>query len=160
MAIQPRFAQAILNGDKTVEFRKRGLARDIDTVLIYETAPTQRIVGQFTVDGMVMCTPDQLWSDHGSAGAIDHDDFLRYYAGRENAVGIMVGDRTTFARPVELTELSPAPAAPQSFSYLTSDVALQVLQLQEPALTAGSVRRLMTGFARRPLRVLAGVGAR
>ena len=39
MAIQPGYAEAILAGVKTVEFRKRALAPDIETVLVYETSP-------------------------------------------------------------------------------------------------------------------------
>ena len=39
MSIRPQFAAAILDGSKRVEFRKRPLAADIGTVVIYATKP-------------------------------------------------------------------------------------------------------------------------
>ena len=39
MSIHPVYANAILTGDKKVEFRKRRLAADVTHVLVYATAP-------------------------------------------------------------------------------------------------------------------------
>lgn len=118
MAIQPRFAQAILSGVKTVEFRKRTLAPDVATVLIYETVPTQLIVGEFELADRVVSTPAKLWRTFASAGGIDIDGFNAYFAGRECAIGLRVASSTTYARGVALSDLNPAPAIPQSFTYV------------------------------------------
>lgn len=122
MAIQPRFAQAILSGAKTVEFRKRALAPDVTTVLIYETAPTQLIVGEFELAENVVATPMKLWKKFAADGGIDADGFDAYFAGHTRAVGLRVSSSTAYARGVALSELTPPPAIPQSFSYVDSDV--------------------------------------
>ena len=64
MAIQPGYAEAILAGVKTVEFRKRLLAPDIETVLVYETSPTKAIVGSFAVKCMEVASPEVIWGRH------------------------------------------------------------------------------------------------
>lgn len=130
MAIQPPFAQAILTGAKTVEFRKRPLADDVHTVLIYETAPTQRVVGLFRIADTVRMYPNLLWDRYGAVGAIPEEDFAEYFARHETGVGLLVECAVRFVRPLELSELQPSPAVPQSFSYVSADVLAQVLAAQ------------------------------
>jgi predicted transcriptional regulator len=136
MAIQPPYAHAILTGVKTVEFRKRPLASDVDTVLIYETAPTQRVVGMFTIADTVRLTPSGLWRRFGSVGSIARPDFMNYYAAHERAVGLVVGSVVRFAVPVALGDLPPRPAVPQSFSYLPAGVLTQITSLQNASIAA------------------------
>lgn len=134
MAIQPPYAQAILAGDKAVEFRKRALASDVDTVLIYETAPVQRIVGSFTVADTVRLAPSSLWRRFGSVGSIARPDFMSYYDTHRTAIGLVVGDVVRFDAPVSLSELQPRPAVPQSFSYLPEEVLDQIEVIQRRRL--------------------------
>jgi predicted transcriptional regulator len=118
MAIHPHYADAIVDGEKHVEFRKRPLAADIDTVVIYATAPIKRIVGEFTVDRTLIASPDELWDAVGSLGAIDEASYSAYYADSTMAAGIVVGTATRYSSPIPLEELHPSPAVPQSFAYL------------------------------------------
>jgi predicted transcriptional regulator len=46
-SIKPYFADAILDGSKTVELRKVAPKRPVERVWIYATAPVMRIVGHF-----------------------------------------------------------------------------------------------------------------
>ena len=130
MAIQPTYSQAILAGEKTVEFRKRALADDVDTVLIYETAPTQRVVGMFSVADTVRLSPIVLWRRFGAVGSIARRDFMKYYASHRTGVGLVVGSAVRFVRPPTLADLAPQPAVPQSFSYVPSDLLAQILAMQ------------------------------
>ena len=61
MSIHPRYADAILDGTKVVEFRKRALAGDISTVLVYATAPVRRLVGTFQLSATLTASPRDLW---------------------------------------------------------------------------------------------------
>lgn len=126
MAIQPRFAQAILAGTKTIEFRKRTLAADIGTVLIYETAPTQKIVGEFDLREYVIAAPVKLWRKFSEFGAIDAASFDAYFAGRDEAVGLTISAVRVYDRGVTLNDLTPSPAVPQSFLYLVSSQVEQI----------------------------------
>ncbi len=41
MSIHPQYANAIVEGTKRVEFRKRPLARNVTHVIVYATAPVK-----------------------------------------------------------------------------------------------------------------------
>ncbi len=118
MAIHPVYANAILAGEKQVEFRKRRLADDISTVLIYATSPVQKVLGEFRVRETVVDSPTSIWERYGHIGTIAHDDFRDYYSESPQAVAILVESVTRYARPRALSELQPKPTVPQSFTYL------------------------------------------
>jgi predicted transcriptional regulator len=122
MAIHPRFAYAILDGTKQVEFRKRRVAPDITRVLIYATSPVQKVVGSFTISEIVVDAPDLIWDEFGEFGVIERDAFAEYYATSDAAVAIRVEGTERFERPLALSELEPSPSIPQSFSYLPTSV--------------------------------------
>ncbi len=118
LAIHPEHATAILEGRKSVEFRKRKLAPEIQFVLLYATAPTQRVVGYFQVQDLDEDTPTAVWKRHGGHGAIPRRLFREYYAGSRTAVAILVKKATSLAEPLTLHEIHDGVTAPQSFTYL------------------------------------------
>ncbi|MBT1665666.1 MULTISPECIES: ASCH domain-containing protein [Curtobacterium] len=118
MSIHERWAEAIVDGRKQVEFRKRRLADDIRTVLIYATAPSSQVIGQFTVSDMVSDTPARIWEQFGHLGVIEEEAFFAYYGSAPTAVAILVASAERFATPLTLGEFEPRPAVPQSFAYL------------------------------------------
>ena len=119
MAIHPNFANAIVNGVKKVEFRKRALADDVTTVLIYATSPVQQVIGEFGIERTVVDHPTRLWSSFGEVGQIDESDFHRYYGDRDTGVAFVISWVKKYQKPHGLRDLEPTPAIPQSFSYVT-----------------------------------------
>ena len=118
MSIHPRYAEALLAGTKRIEFRKRRLADDVTTVLIYATMPVGRLVGVFEVDGYDIASPSALWERHRGHAGISRSAYRRYFRGQPRAVGILVRDARRLDHPVALSELDEALRAPQSFRYL------------------------------------------
>lgn len=118
MSIKPKYSQAILSGRKTVEFRKRPLASDIETVLIYESAPTMRVVGHFRIRESVAGDPASLWDRFADQGEIEREDFETYFA--DTRIGFVLCIKSTYKyqSPVALADLPGTPSAPQSFRYL------------------------------------------
>ncbi|NTW39444.1 MAG: hypothetical protein HGA44_06075 [Cellulomonadaceae bacterium] len=119
MSIRPPFAEAILAGTKLVEFRKRRLAPDVTTVLIYSTMPVGRVVGTFEVAGYDVGSPTSVWERHKTHAGISRAGYRDYYRGTASAVGILVRDARRLARPLRLAELDELLSVPQSFVYLT-----------------------------------------
>ena len=119
MSIKPQFAEAILDGTKLVEFRKRRLAPDVTTVLIYATMPVGRVIGAFEVAGYDVDSPTAVWERHKGHAGISRAGYRDYYRGAGSAVGIRVRDARRLARPLTLAEIDPSLPAPQSFVYLT-----------------------------------------
>lgn len=130
LAIHPGYADAILDGRKRVEFRKRPMSPDIHTVLLYATAPIKCIVGEFTVERNLVSPPADLWHAVGQVGGIDESAFANYYANSQTAIGIVVKNSRRYGLPVALTSLEPTPPIPQSFAYLPESALYQVRRLQ------------------------------
>ncbi|OJV93534.1 MAG: hypothetical protein BGO47_06275 [Microbacterium sp. 67-17] len=126
MSIHGRWADAILDGRKQVEFRKRRLASDIETVLVYATAPVSKIVGSFTIDRIESGSPADIWERFGHVGVIPKDEFFSYYEGAAFAFAIVVSDTERFDVPIPLDSIEPRPAVPQSFAYLPAREAIAV----------------------------------
>ena len=120
MAIHPIYASGILDGNKQVEFRKRSLAADVTVVLMYSTAPVQKIVGAFSISETVIGGPQEIWEKFGDVGLIEQAKFDAYYEGSQCAVALVVDRTCRFDDGFPLNALTPSPATPQSFSYLTS----------------------------------------
>lgn len=140
MAIHPRYADAILEGEKLVEFRKRKLADDITTVLIYATAPVQKVVGEFSIKQTVIDEPASIWATYGDVGIIDKSSFGEYYASSTHAVAFVVGEVTRYLRPRALSDVQ-GKSIPQSFYYVRRQRSSLGKQraLNEQAATAGWV---------------------
>lgn len=47
LAIKPKYANMILNGEKTIEFRRKFPKAPLEKVLIYASAPISKIIGEF-----------------------------------------------------------------------------------------------------------------
>lgn len=118
MSVHPRFAEAIMDGRKKVEFRKRRLADDVSVVWVYATAPIQRIIGYFEVDAMHTAEPADLWRDFADVGCIDRAEFDRYYAGSNSGAGITIRKAVRLEAPVPIAELLPSGVPPQSYAYV------------------------------------------
>ena len=118
MSIRPQFAAAILDGSKRVEFRKRPLATDIGTVVIYATKPVGAVVGEFVVDGQEVGKPEELWARFAEMAGIDREGFFNYYDGSARAVGIVIGRVDRYDQPRPLGDVDPGAPPPQSFKYL------------------------------------------
>jgi predicted transcriptional regulator len=118
MSVHPQYAEAIMDGRKKVEFRKRRLAEDVVVVWVYATAPVQRIVGYFEVGATITAAPQDLWRQFGSVGCVNRIDFDRYYATATLGAGIWIRRAARLAVPMPIGELLPSGFPPQSYAYV------------------------------------------
>jgi predicted transcriptional regulator len=127
ISIHPRFANAILDGTKQVEFRKVGFKRLITHALLYATAPIQQIVGYVEVADVEERSPAALWRRYRAVAGIEREAFFAYYQGKATGVALKVQRPQRLLRPLALNELHRGATPPQSFLYTTAD-ALRRLQ--------------------------------
>lgn len=123
LSIHPRFANAIFEGTKTVELRRRApkLSAD-DKVIVYATVPRAEVIGTFTVDSVVSDTLGKLWQNTRANASVTKSEFDDYFHGMDTGVGIWVGKKILFPSPIPLSmlrELWPGFHPPQGFRYLT-----------------------------------------
>lgn len=118
LAIKPKYAEAILAGRKTVEFRKTVFRRPPQYVVIYESFPIMKVVGYFHVGHLDEDAPARLWNRHKTHGGIEREDFDEYYRKSPVGVAIVLKDVSVLKVPITLAALD-GQRAPQSFRYLS-----------------------------------------
>jgi len=128
LSIHPQYAEAIMRGEKRVEFRKSALRDDVRQALVYATSPVQRIVGVFSITGVDRATPKELWSRYGSVGCITSDDFDAYYNAWTHGAAIVIGEAWRLDSPMALSALAGDIRAPQSYRYLEAEVVARSVQ--------------------------------
>ena len=122
ISIYQEYADAILNGNKVIEFRKAMFPNHIIRVFLYSINPINKIIGHFDVKDVLRSSPRSLWNQYGKQGSIKYDDFLKYYGDADEACGILIKNVVRYKRPVDLKELDPTITVPQSFRYLNEEL--------------------------------------
>lgn len=117
LSIKPKYANAILAGQKLVEFRKLAFKREIERVYIYSSAPEQRIIGYFTIDDIVSDTPKKLWKQFSKVGSISEEDFFAYFADKEIGYSIKIKSVEKFTKSKNPKDIFENFVPPQSYMY-------------------------------------------
>ena len=122
LSLKPRFANAILDGTKSVELRRvRPLIRVPTVAFLYASSPTMALVGICRVESIKSGSPSRIWSEFGPATGIGRREFREYFSGTGTACALLLSKPTRLAAPVQLAELRrwwPDFQPPQSFRYL------------------------------------------
>ncbi len=121
LSIKPRFAEAILNGSKTVELRRVQPSVHAGTiVLMYASSPQRELVGTFRIAGLEVDSSSAIWDRHGSECGVSEAEFIDYFAGANQAVAILVDSPVRLSPPQSLERLRDRMVGfhpPQSFRY-------------------------------------------
>lgn len=121
LSIKPEFTAAIHAGSKKYEYRRKIFSKECDEVLIYCTAPVQKIVSKFDV-GEVLCLPiDELWEKTRHYSGIDEGRYRAYFSGLEFGYAIAIKDLEVYDSPINPRDLIENFTPPQSFLYVPSD---------------------------------------
>jgi excisionase family DNA binding protein len=118
LSLHPRHAEAIVNGTKTVELRRRPLRATPGTrVLLYATTPTAAVLGTATLHHATITSDlDAAWQDHGHALALTRTEYDAYLAGATQACLIHLTDPHRLDEPLRLRHTGFRP--PHSLRYL------------------------------------------
>ncbi|RZU16234.1 putative transcriptional regulator [Kribbella rubisoli] len=121
LSLRPRFAEAILNGTKTVELRRRPIKAPHGTlVVLYASAPTMAVVGTARLVDVVALSPHTAWRRYRTTLSLSWSEFTTYLTGTDQAHLLRLDDVKELSRPHTLQALRrSAPFhPPQSFRYL------------------------------------------
>jgi predicted transcriptional regulator len=129
LSIHPRFAEAILSGEKLVEFRRTRFSRRVSHIVIYATKPVGMVVGWFEVEGIESRHPDELWGKFRHCGGIAESDFRAYYSGRSTGHAIRVRTPWRLPKAAPLKAVCRDLRPPQSFAYLRPGSARRLFSL-------------------------------
>lgn len=120
LSIKPKYADLILAGTKQVELRRSWPSNDIGVMIIYSSAPVQRLVGMAFIDRVEECKFDELWGiAKENGGGVTHAELKNYVTGKNTAFGVMIKSVKVADELVDPKELFPDFTPPQSFLYLS-----------------------------------------
>jgi predicted transcriptional regulator len=117
MSIHPKYAQAIFDGRKKVEFRKSRLACSVRHVLVYVTAPVKHVIGFFSIGNVVEGAPSALWKKFRQVSGVKAREYRSYYLGTRKGYAISVKNPTLLGTPIPLHKIGHSLRAPQSYCY-------------------------------------------
>lgn len=117
LSIKPKYANAILDGQKLVEFRKLAFKKEIERVYIYSSAPEQRIIGYFIIEDIISDTPEQLWKQFSKVGSISEEDFFDYFANKQIGYSIKIKSVNKFRKSKNPKDIFKNFVPPQSYMY-------------------------------------------
>lgn len=137
LPVHPEYVTKILAGTKRYEFRRRLFRQQPECVILYATAPVQRIVGWFRVDQLIVGTPEDVWDQCVASGqsvriagadaplgeaitGLARGAYDHYFAGQSSALALGIAEVVQFARPLPVREWQPAFRVPQSFCYVST----------------------------------------
>jgi predicted transcriptional regulator len=131
LSIHPRFAEAIFDGTKKVELRRRAPKLIAgDEVVVYATVPTAAVLGKFTVKSVESSKLHDLWQGTRKVAAVSNSEFDAYFDGLDRGVGIWIANTQRYSAPVSLADLRnsiPGFHPPQGFRYL-NDHEIKIIE--------------------------------
>lgn len=120
LSVKPKYAEMILSGTKTVEFRRVWAAEKVSTVVIYASSPIQKLVGIVQVTDVVRVKPTTLWSYCSKrGGGLTKLELTAYFSGKETGFAVLLQNAKRLARGIDPKQVIKDFAPPQSFRYMT-----------------------------------------
>jgi predicted transcriptional regulator len=121
LSVKPRFSEQIAAGLKRVEFRRSWAIEPVGLLVIYASAPTQRIVAVVEVEGVEHAAPSKLWTRCSSRGpGLARAELLAYLDGKDMGYGVLLGQVTKPNKPIEPGAVIKDFRPPQSYRYLSA----------------------------------------
>lgn len=117
LSIKPEYANKIVSGKKKYEFRKFHCRTDVDTIVIYATAPVKQVIGEVSIVAVIEDAVEKVWRQTHSDGGITKKAYTDYYKNKAVAVAYQLGEVTTYEEPLALSDIGLS-YAPQSFAYI------------------------------------------
>lgn len=120
-SIKPRFASAIMDGSKKVEFRRRSPRWLPPTMVVYGSGKMGSVLGSVEILNKTIDRPEAIWDRYGNASAMSREEFDSYFSGSEIAVALELGSVKTARRTIELDRLREMGLEPpQSWRYVSA----------------------------------------
>lgn len=134
LSIKPKYADLILAGTKRVELRRSWPSNDIGVMVLYSSAPIQKLVGVAFINRIEECDFEKLWTlADANGGGVTYDELQTYVAGKKTAFGVMINRVKMAEVQVDPKDLFPDFTPPQSFLYLDPADFRRVMQTMFPS---------------------------
>ncbi len=137
LSIKPKYANLILLGKKTVEFRRAWAAHEVSTIAIYASSPVCGLVGVVSVSEIIRAKPKLLWTYCSKqGGALSKGELSGYFEGKETGIAVLLEGVRRFSQTIDPRRIINGFSPPQSFRYL-ADSELMKLEQAARSLEVG-----------------------
>ena len=121
LSIKPKYCEAIGQGTKRFEFRRKVFNKETKFVYMYSSSPVKKIVGKFLVKNIIEDNPKKIWENCQRFSGLDEATFFDYFDGSERGFAIEIKDLKMF-EPVEPNTILSNFHPPQSYCYIYNDL--------------------------------------
>ena len=105
LSIKPEFAEKIFSGEKKYEFRRTIFKnKEVKTVIVYASAPVQKVIGEFEIDRILSSEPSKLWRETKDSSGISEEFFFQYFTAKSTAYAIKVKNVKRYKKPLCIRE--------------------------------------------------------
>ncbi|MCY4665594.1 MAG: ASCH domain-containing protein [Acidimicrobiaceae bacterium] len=133
LSLKPRFAEAILAGDKTVELRRTVPKIVVPTLaLLYATTPVRALLGTCVITSVRSAGLAVLWSGDGSMSDLGYHEFQQYFEGVDVGTALTLIQPCAFSQRIPLRDLRAKPKGfrpPQSLAYVDTKTGDQLMRM-------------------------------
>lgn len=126
LSIKPEFSEQILAGNKRYEYRKKLCRENINKIYIYETFPTQRIVGNVDVIGKLKKEKEKLWEQTYEFSGMRKEQYDWYFRNVTMAGAYKLGKVIVYEQPKQLKDID-INFSPQSYVYVAKQKIDEIL---------------------------------
>jgi predicted transcriptional regulator len=125
VSIRPHYASKILDGEKTVELRRKfpEVGAIGVTALIYSSSPVRAIVGYARIKHVLKLPVSKIWKEHGAAACISKGEFDAYFSGLRDGFAIVFESVQPLKNLFKAADLEAqfGIVPPQSYRYVGGD---------------------------------------
>jgi predicted transcriptional regulator len=106
LSVKPCWADAILDGRKRVELRRRFSPDHAGaTIVLYASAPVSAVVGVVRLDAVTRACPTRLWAVARAGAAVTRRQFRDYFRGCRQAAALELSGARVLPAPIPLSRL-------------------------------------------------------
>lgn len=101
-------------------------------MLVYVTSPVKAVVGVVGISKIQIDSPNRLWREVRDFASISRADYVDYFDGARQAVGLWLNEPIKLDTPILLEEIRnswPELLPPQSFKYIRDTTELPIPEL-------------------------------
>lgn len=133
LSLKPRFAEAILEGLKTVELRRTEPKIEVPTrALLYAASPVRSLIGTCIITSVWSANLGDIWRKHRQGVGLPYREFQQYFKGVDKGTALALIQPQEFSRWVPLQDLRARREGfrpPQSFAYVDTKTGDQFIKM-------------------------------
>lgn len=118
ISISPNAAKELFENNKSVVFFKVTPVYPVKRVIVYVTAPIQKVLGEFDLNNVDITSVNSAWTKYRSSSVLaTRKEYLEYFTGKKEAHALIASAVYKYRKPKDLASFDMK-KGPSGFTYL------------------------------------------